>query len=102
MSQIPRILLSFILLLSTVNHIRCYNILGIFIHPGRSHFDMFYPLLRGLAERGHRVTVISHFPDKNPVPGYKDVVLEGLSEISLNNGVDLEVSVSFSSVRIRF
>lgn len=95
MSQIPRIFLSLILILSSVNHIKCYNFLGIFIHPGRSHFDMFHPLLRSLAERGHTVTVISHFPDKNPVPGYKDVVLEGLADISLNNGVDLEVMVLF-------
>lgn len=54
---------------------------------------MFYPLMRNLAERGHNVTVISHFPDKNPVPGYKDVTLEGLADISLNNGVDLEVRI---------
>lgn len=91
MSQILRLLLSFLVLTATFNDIKCYNILGIFIHPGKSHFDMFYPLMRGLAERGHNVTVISHFPDKNPLPGYKDVVLEGLSEIGLNNGVDLAV-----------
>lgn len=91
MSHFLRFLLSLLMLTASFNYINCYNILGIFIHPGKSHFDMFYPLMRSLAERGHNVTVISHFPDKNPVQGYKDVVLEGLSEIGLNNGVDLEV-----------
>lgn len=90
----------FLLLCMAFHHIQCYNVLGIFIHPGKSHFDMFYPLMRGLAERGHNVTVISHFPDKNPVVGYTDVVLEGLSEIGLNNGVNLEVRNNFFARKI--
>uniref|UniRef100_A0A336KCF6 UDP-glucuronosyltransferase n=1 Tax=Culicoides sonorensis TaxID=179676 RepID=A0A336KCF6_CULSO len=89
MSHIFRLLLNLLIFGAVFDEIRCYNILGIFIHPGKSHFDMFHPLMRGLAERGHNVTVISHFPDKNPPVGYKDVVLDGLSDISLNNGVDL-------------
>lgn len=84
-----------LLLIYFTTPLQCYNILGIFIHPGKSHFDMFYPLMRGLAENGHNITVISHFPDKNPLPNYKDIVLEGLDDISLNNGVDLTVSILF-------
>ncbi|XP_039956993.1 UDP-glucosyltransferase 2-like [Bactrocera tryoni] len=53
------------------------KILGLFPHPGISHFHFFHPVMRGLAEKGHDVTVLSHFPDKNPPPGYKDLSLTG-------------------------
>lgn len=66
------------------------RILGLFPHPGVSHFHFFHPILRGLAERGHEVTVISHFPDKSPPVGYHDVPLTGLD--TLTNSVDLKVS----------
>lgn len=82
--------------------LQCYNILGIFIHPGKSHFDMFYPLMHGLAQNGHNITVISHFPDKNPLPNYRDIVLEGLDDISLNNGVDLSVSILCINVQEKY
>ncbi|XP_055918221.1 UDP-glycosyltransferase UGT5-like [Eupeodes corollae] len=52
-----------------------YNILGLFPHPGISHFNFFHPIMRGLAEAGHNVTVISHFPDRKPVENYTDLVL---------------------------
>lgn len=54
-----------------------YRILGIFPHTGYSHFAMFKPLLQALAERGHEVTVYSHFPLKREVDNYVDVSLEG-------------------------
>ncbi|XP_014478126.1 PREDICTED: UDP-glucuronosyltransferase 2A3-like [Dinoponera quadriceps] len=55
------------------------KILGIFGHFGKSHFDVFKPLMEELARRGHRVTVVSHFPRsedakaKEPLPTYKDI-----------------------------
>ncbi|XP_018351227.1 PREDICTED: UDP-glucuronosyltransferase 2A3-like isoform X2 [Trachymyrmex septentrionalis] len=39
-----------------------FKILGVFGHPGKSHFDVFKPLLEELARRGHELTVISYFP----------------------------------------
>lgn len=53
---------------------------------------MFQPLMRGLAEQGHNVTVISHFPDKHAPPNYRDVSIELKDDLNLNNGVDLKVS----------
>lgn len=53
-----------------------YKILGIFEHPGRSHFEVFKPLLVALAERGHEVTTLGYFPSKTKIPRYKDVVLK--------------------------
>lgn len=39
-----------------------HRILGLFGHPGLSHYKVFYPIVRGLAEAGHEVTVVSYFP----------------------------------------
>lgn len=57
------------------------KILGVFGHLGKSHFDVFKPLLEELARRGHELTVLSHFPRsknakaKEPLPTYKDISL---------------------------
>lgn len=50
-----------------------YRILGLFPHPGRSHFNVFEPLLKALARKGHNVTVMSHFPQKSPLINYTDI-----------------------------
>ncbi|XP_024891145.1 UDP-glucuronosyltransferase 2B30-like [Temnothorax curvispinosus] len=58
-----------------------FKILGVFGHLGKSHFDVFKPLLEELARRGHELTVISYFPRpdnakaKEPLPNYKDISL---------------------------
>lgn len=55
------------------------KILGVFGHFGKSHFDVFKPLIEELARRGHHVTVISYFPRsekekaKEPLPTFKDI-----------------------------
>ncbi|KAL0269106.1 UNVERIFIED_CONTAM: hypothetical protein PYX00_006941 [Menopon gallinae] len=46
--------------------------------PAVSHYRMLEPLMLGLAERGHRVTVLSHYPQKRPVPNLTDVSLRGI------------------------
>lgn len=57
------------------------KILSVFGHFGKSHFDVFKPLLEELARRGHEITVISYFPRtesakaKEPLPNYKDISL---------------------------
>lgn len=67
------------------------KVLGLFPHPGVSHFHFFHPIMRGLAEAGHDVSVVSHFPDKNPAIRYKDYPLTGMDK--LTNSVDLKVGV---------
>ncbi|XP_011267296.2 UDP-glucuronosyltransferase 2A3 isoform X2 [Camponotus floridanus] len=86
---------------STVNETMFVNatksklkILGIFGHLGKSHFDMFKPLLEELARRGHEVTVVSYFPRTNdakakePLSNYKDISL-----VDPKVGVDVGVNV---------
>ncbi|KAK4886916.1 hypothetical protein RN001_003187 [Aquatica leii] len=54
-----------------------YKILGLFPYEGKSHFISFEPLLKALAAKGHEVTVISHFPQKTPLPNLNDIDIGG-------------------------
>ncbi|XP_014607459.1 PREDICTED: UDP-glucuronosyltransferase 2A3-like [Polistes canadensis] len=72
------------------------KILGLFPHPGKSHFFVIQPILEELARRGHELTVISYFPRTNSskvkesLPNYKDISLISdkyeVSEESVNLG----------------
>lgn len=66
------------------------RILGIFTHIGGSHFHTFYPIMNGLAEKGHEVTVLSYFKTKNSSVNYKEYIFEGLPII--NSSLVLDVS----------
>lgn len=76
------------------------KILGLFPHPAISHFHVFHPIMRGLADAGHDVTVVSHFPDENAPANYKDLHLP--STDSLTNAIDLEVYVPVIEVTLCF
>ncbi|XP_055918163.1 UDP-glycosyltransferase UGT5-like isoform X2 [Eupeodes corollae] len=65
------------------------KILALVPHPGKSHFDFFRPLFRGLALAGHDMTVISYFPNKEPIANYTDVELTGMPIIA--NNIDLKI-----------
>ncbi|KAI8432270.1 hypothetical protein MSG28_004706 [Choristoneura fumiferana] len=86
------ITLVFLVLTSTV---RSLNILGIFPYHGTSHFLVFRVYLRELANRGHNVTVISHFPEKNPPANYQDISLAGTIEVLKD---DMPVEKSYTSI----
>lgn len=77
------------LLQCTISLANGSKILGLFPHPGKSHFDFFRPLFRGLAAVGHDVTVISYFPNKEPIANYTDLELSGMSIIADN--IDLKI-----------
>lgn len=74
-----------------------FKILGIFGHLGKSHFDVFKPLLEELARRGHEVTVLSYFPRtdkakaKEPLLNYKDINLLDPKDDVFVNVVDLKL-----------
>ncbi|KAJ8972842.1 hypothetical protein NQ314_000006 [Rhamnusium bicolor] len=57
-----------------------YNILAVFPHLGKSHIDVFLPLMKGLTNKGHNVTIISNFPLSKPIPNYRDIDLGGTSQ----------------------
>lgn len=60
------------------------NILAVLPHTGRSHFDVFEPLMLALAAKGHRLTVISFFPQKARKANYTDVSIAGVMPIFVN------------------
>ena len=51
------------------------NILAIFPFPGRSQYIVVEPLLKALAARGHNLTVISGYPQKQAVPNFRDIAV---------------------------
>ncbi|CAH1108981.1 unnamed protein product [Psylliodes chrysocephalus] len=58
------------------------KILGIFPMPAKSHYTLGNSLMRGLAEAGHDVTMISPHNDKVPTRNgsYRNVVLTGFAD----------------------
>lgn len=63
-----------------------HNILVIFPHFGKSHFIVFEGLFKNLASKGHNVTVISFFPQKTPIPNYRDITIttdDGMTGLGL-------------------
>ncbi|XP_049825391.1 UDP-glycosyltransferase UGT5-like isoform X1 [Aethina tumida] len=70
-----------IMLFLHCSQVRSYNILAVFIHPGKSHLQMFLPLMKKLAEKGHNVTVLSH--------DNSEIKLENYNAVNLNGKVNL-------------
>ncbi|KAH8282268.1 hypothetical protein KR054_006503 [Drosophila jambulina] len=83
MQLLPVFLLTFSVLRS-----EAAQILGLFQHPGKSHFDFFRPIFLALAERGHNVSMYSYFPLEKPVANYTDYVFQGMP--LLTDMVDLK------------
>lgn len=74
-------ILSLILTLSLLGGTFSADILAVFPHTGKSHFDVFEPLVLALARRGHSLTVLSFFPQKTSVPNFSDISLLGVAPI---------------------
>ncbi|KAF7270323.1 hypothetical protein GWI33_016722 [Rhynchophorus ferrugineus] len=76
MITIPRTCVVFLLLCSIVfKEVACLNILVIFAHPGKSHYDVFKPLFQELGNRGHNITIISHVSTEGDIKNGRDVLL---------------------------
>lgn len=54
-----------VLLTFLTNYSDGYNILVIFGHPGKSHYEVFSGLFDELAARGHNLTILSHVKGRN-------------------------------------
>lgn len=84
----------FLLLCCATNGSR---ILGLFPFPGISHYQFFHPVMKALAEAGHEVTVVSHFPEKEPIDNYRVEVLKWKEEAGMMSVISLDVRLDFSS-----
>ena len=76
------VVLAALLCCSFANGLR---ILGVFPLNGKSHWVMAESLMTSLAERGHQVDVVTHFPMKKPIPNYTDISVAGSLEPVVNN-----------------
>ncbi|XP_017029531.1 UDP-glycosyltransferase UGT5 [Drosophila kikkawai] len=92
----------FLLLTLLVVSSHSLNILGMFPHPAMSHFKFFQPIVRGLAEAGHHVDVISPFRDEEPPKGYKDYQLPPASLTDAIHLEDFEHPLSFLAHYVEF
>lgn len=60
--------------------IGAYKILGIFPTDAPSHYVLGSRLMKALAEKGHEVTIIAPFKEKNPPRGYREITTYGFFE----------------------
>ncbi|ETN67850.1 glucosyl/glucuronosyl transferase [Anopheles darlingi] len=64
-----------VVLLACVAPLEAYRILCVYPSSGRSHVLIGQALLKGLAERGHEVTMVSPFKLSKPVSNYREIVV---------------------------
>lgn len=81
-----------VLLLSYVRTTFGANILAVVPCPARSHFSMFEPLIVELTKRGHKLWVVSHFPQETTGSEtyYTDIDVSGTTP-TFHNNVSLEI-----------
>ena len=72
-----KILVAVLCTLILVQETKCAKILGVFPIHAKSHYFLGSSLMRGLAEKGHDVTVLNTFGEKNPPKNgsYRDIIL---------------------------
>lgn len=80
-----KINLFILILIVWINCSVSLNILGIFPVPGKSHYTVGEEILKSLAEKGHKIDVITHFPQKIKIPNYTDISIAGSTPLSVNN-----------------
>ncbi|CAH0545938.1 unnamed protein product [Brassicogethes aeneus] len=69
--------ISFALCLSfSICNVKSAKILGVFPMPSHSHYTLGITLMKELVSRGHEVTFISAFQQKNPIKNLREVSLK--------------------------
>ncbi|GAB0090842.1 hypothetical protein DMENIID0001_056070 [Sergentomyia squamirostris] len=61
--------------LASVRKVNSYNILMVYPSYSESHVIVASGLLKGLTKFGHEVTMVSSFPQKNPVKNYRAIIV---------------------------
>lgn len=73
------------------------RILGIFPIRSKSHHSVSQPLVKGLAARGHEVTIISYFKSETLQPNYTEIVL-GDTPMSFIDSIPIEAVSNLNSL----
>lgn len=56
-----------------LQNVESAKILAVFPFPGPSQYILVEPYLKALAAKGHEMTVINAFPQKQPISNFRDV-----------------------------
>ena len=82
-----KIFLALVSLVVTFHNANSAKILGVFSMPSRSHHRLGSSLMKGLAEQGHDVTIITPYIEKDlPKKGsYRQIALTGFEEAHEGN-----------------
>ncbi|XP_065199762.1 UDP-glucosyltransferase 2-like [Planococcus citri] len=83
--------------LNTVLIVESAKILGIFVLQSKSHHSINQPIVKGLAARGHEVTIISHFKSNESIPNYSEILLPNSLQDFID-AISIEDSVNFSGL----
>ncbi|KAJ9574371.1 hypothetical protein L9F63_025984 [Diploptera punctata] len=75
------LIFTFVILHTVLEDVSGARILVIMPSVIKTHFITVEPYLKALAARGHHVVVVSHYPQKEQIPNYTDIVLESDSNI---------------------
>ncbi|XP_059616144.1 UDP-glycosyltransferase UGT5-like [Phlebotomus argentipes] len=70
------VILTSLLIVLSASNASGYNILGVFHTTGKSHYILAVALMKGLAEAGHNVTMVSPFKLDVPVKNMREIVLD--------------------------
>ncbi|XP_066998491.2 UDP-glycosyltransferase UGT5 [Anabrus simplex] len=97
MQVVAGLFLTLLLVSYSVRPTESARILAVVQLNAYSHWQMFEPLLKALAARGHEVDVVSHFPQKTPLQNYKDISVEG-SLPNIMNNFTVELALQFSTM----
>ncbi|KAJ8683401.1 hypothetical protein QAD02_019193, partial [Eretmocerus hayati] len=86
-----------LIIVTIISYSESYRILALFPYNGKSHNVMFGALMKGLAKRGHKVDVVTHWPEKNAPENYKVIVNLNGTLKSVVNSFTVEYVTSMSS-----
>ncbi|XP_044755555.1 UDP-glycosyltransferase UGT5-like [Coccinella septempunctata] len=94
--KIVGVLCAFVFII--VTGAECAKILGVFHLAGKSHYMACSTLMKILAEKGHDVTVVAAFKEKNPPKNYRQIYLDGLYEQTSAQSINLFETTSFAAI----
>lgn len=69
-----------LIIVATIHAINSVKILGVFHMPAYSHFQLGDKLLKELAARGHEVTIVTPYKEKESTENFKTIELNGIIE----------------------
>ncbi|CAG9831116.1 unnamed protein product [Diabrotica balteata] len=92
-----KILLCFVF----ISVVQSYKVLIVFPGLSPSHFFLANSLGRALVKKGHEVTMVSPYEDKQPLTGYKEVVLtDFLADDDALEAADIDDMFKFENINL--